>query len=187
MPSAYNTRLPTDMILDTGILQADITTPGTLETIGVSRGGLSFDPGSENHEVEYDGRRAPVMGLDRKVFMRPKITGTMLLAGEQDLRLYEFAGAGTGLVVTVKPANIFLVAGDYHKFALIFSRSGYGATSAGTVTITFPVGLVMKYSISGKDKSEAEIPIEIEARQNRDDANSTDGETLYTIVVTEPV
>lgn len=187
MPSAYNTRLPTDMILDTGILQADITTPGTLETIGVSRGGLNFDPGSENHEVEYDGRRAPVMGLDRKVFMRPKITGTMLLAGPKDLRLYEFGGTGSGNVVTVKPANVFLIAGDYHKFALIFSRSGYGATSPGTVTITFPVGLVMSYSIAGKDKDEGELAVEIEARQNRDDAGSSDGETLYTIVITDPV
>lgn len=187
MPSAYSTRLPTDMILDTGILQADLTTPGTLETIGVSRGGLKFNPGTELRNVEYDGKRANVMGLDRKVFMNPTITGTMLLAGEQDLRLYEIAGAGSGLVVTVKPANVFLVAGDYHKFALIYTRSGFGATSAGTVTITFPVGLVINYDIDGKDKSEGEIAITVEARQNRDDGGSSDGEVPYTIVVTEPV
>lgn len=189
MPSGYVARTPMDMLVDTGILKVGAVGAATA-IHGVSRGGLQFDPGTTLREAEFDGRRGPVMGLDRKSFMRPRITGTMLQLAQEDLAIFE-AGAAvvtTGVspnvihTVTPKAADAFLVSGDYRKVELVFNRSG-----GGTVTITFPVALVVKYGpVGGTDTGEAETAVEFEARQNRDDAGSTDGEVLYTIVVADP-
>jgi hypothetical protein len=187
MPSGYVDRLPTDLLVDTGILKVGAK-GGATAILGVSRGGLQFDPGNTLREVEYDGRRAPVELLDRKSFMRPRITGTMLLAAQEDFAYYEAgsttATAGTPAVHTVTPraADSLMATGDYKKVELVFNRSG-----GGTVTITFPSALFVKYGpITGTDQNEGEVAVEIEARQIRSDGSSTDGETLYTIAVADP-
>lgn len=187
MPSGYVATTPTDMLVDTGILKVG-PKAGPTAIMGVSRGGLQFDPGSTLREVEYDGRRAPVELLDRKSFMRPRITGTMLQAAQEDFAYYEpgstTASAGIPLVHTITPkaADALMVSADYKKVELVFNRSG-----GGTVTITFPSAIFVKYGpVGGTDQNEGEIAVEIEARQIRSDVGSTDGETLYTIVVADP-
>jgi hypothetical protein len=182
MSSGFVPRTVTDIILDSPILKADLTTPGTTELIGVSRGGLRFVPNKTLRNIDFDGKRAAGVGLDRIISVNPVITGSMLQVGEQDLRLLEAGSSGTGLIVTPKPLGQLFVVGDYHKFELVFDRSG-----GGFVTVTFPFGLVVSYELGSTDANEAEVPITIEARQNLLDASSSSAEVPYTITVTDPV
>lgn len=183
MPSGYVARTPTDMLVDTGILKVGAVGAATT-ILGVSRGGLQFDPGTTIREAEFDGRRSPTMGLDRKSFIRPKITGTMLQLAQEDIAIFDagasVASAGIPLVHTITPkaADAFLVEADYRKVELVYNRAG-----GGTVTIAFDRALFTKYGpITGTDANEAEIPVEIEARGNPSALTGAP----YTILVADP-
>jgi hypothetical protein len=183
-PSGYTSRLPTDVILDVGVLRVEIG--GVATVVGVSRGGLRFDPGISMKEVDYDGRRAPIVGGDRITFRRPTFAGTMLLAGPEDLRLFEPAAGGTGSApgtVTPKPAGTPFVIGEYLKnVSLTFARSG---SATATAVINFPYGLCTKYEIGSTDENEGEVPITIEARLDRADVANNDLTVPYTITYTD--
>lgn len=181
MASGYNSRTVEDIVLDTGVLKADITTPGTTEVIGVTRGGLRFIPGKTWRNVEFDGKRFKIMGLDRVTSGDPRITGTMLQIGPEDIRLFEPGSGGTGNTVTLKKAGEMLEEADYHKVELVFDRK-----NGGTFTITFPYAVFTEYEIGSTDANEGEVPITIEARQNRDDVGSSDGEVPYSFSYTDP-
>jgi hypothetical protein len=179
-PSGYMARTPTDMLIDTGVLSMLVTAVDTV--IGVSRGGLTFDPGFALKEIDYDGRRAPIVGGDRVSFRRPTISGTMLQLGPEDWRIMEPGAAGTVNVVTPKPAGLLLVIGEYvPSLTLTFSRSG-----PGTVKIKFPYALCTKYGpVGGKDEAEAEIAVTFEARLDRADVLNTDNTLPYIITISD--
>jgi urease beta subunit len=169
--SGYTATLPTDILLDTGVLMVGAA------VVGVSRGGLRFVPGHAIQEIDYDGRKAPVRGLDRIAFRRARITGTMLEASNTILRRYEPGGATPG--VTMKGQGVMLVTGDYVANLILVYRRG----QAGTATITFPYALCVRYEIGGQKDGEAEIPVEFEARQVQG-ATPDDSAVPYTIAVT---
>lgn len=177
MPSSYTATMAAEIILDTGSISADLTTPGTLELIGGTRGGFSFDPGAEIRNVEYDGKRANVAELDRITMYKPSFTGTIITANSKLIRFLHAGATGTGTTITPPEAGTMFVAAQYHKWALVFKRG-----DASTVTITFPYALVTSYTVGGQDNNEGEISVTIEARQLRSDGGSTDGEVPFTIV-----
>lgn len=181
-PSAYTSRLPTDTILDMAVLRYDVG--GTPTVVGVSRGGLKFDPGITLKEMEYDGRRSPIVGGDRVSFRRPNFSGTLLLMGPEDWRIYEPACGGTGTTpgtVTPKAAGAPFVIGEYLKtVSLTYARSG-----PGLVVVTFMYGLCTKYEVNATDQNEGEVPLTIEARLDRADGANNDGTVPYTIVITD--
>jgi hypothetical protein len=182
MSSGYNLRFPDDVLIDTAVLKTDLTTPGVIEdVVGVSRGGLRFRPGKTLRNIEYDGRRFKVAGLDRQTSGDPAFIGTMLQVGPEDLRLFEAGASGTGNSVVLKPAGQFIDVDELHGYALTFDRK-----TGGTFTITFPYGIVVDYEIGSTDNNESEVPITIEARQRRDDASSSDGEIPYAFSYTDP-
>lgn len=169
--SGYTSTLPTDVLLDTGILLVG----GAVA--GVSKGGLVFDPGIAIGEVDYDGRKAPVRGLDRITFRRPTISGTMLEASNTKLRRLDPGGATPG--VTLKGQGVLLVTGDYvANLQLTYQRG-----ASGLVTITFAYALCRRYRIVGQKDSEAEISVEFEARQVQT-STPDDAAVPYTIAVT---
>lgn len=178
--SGYNSRTPTDLLFDTGVLRMDVAAVATV--IGVSRGGLNFDPGTDLHEIEYDGRKAPIVGGDRVQFRRPTISGNMLQAGPEDLRIYEPGGSGTVNVVTPKPAGFPLVIGEYVKnLSLTFARTG-----GGLWKVTFAYALCKKYGpIGPKANDEGEIPVTFEARLDRADVLNDDSTVPYAITITD--
>src|SRR5688572_20832412 len=135
--SGYNTNTPSDILLDTGVLMMGST------VLGVSRGGLRFSPGIELREVEYDGRKAPVRGLDRIAFRRAQISGRMLEVGSANLRLFEPGGATPNITPT--PQGELLATGDYVASLKLVYRRGSG----GTCTITFAYALCVRYEIQG--------------------------------------
>lgn len=181
--TGYNSRTPTDVLIGPGVLRATIG--GVADTVvGVSRNGLAFHPGITLREMEYDGRRAAIVGGDRITFRKPTIAGTMLQAGPEDLRLFEPGGTGTGSTpgtVVPKKAGIQFVIGDYVPgVSLTLPRAG-----GGTVKYGFPYGLCTQYDVNAQPDTEGEIPVVFEARLDRADVANDDGTVPYTITVTD--
>jgi hypothetical protein len=176
--SGYNDRLPDDILVNTGVVYVGNS------PMGVSRGGLNFDPAAEMRNVEYDGKLAPVKGLDRKVYVAPVISGRMLQLGPEDIVRYDpgIVNTGPDTTFTPKDAGVFLAAGDYlTNLRLVFERSG-----GGFAQVRFPVALCVRYAIAGTDRSEGEVDCAFEAR--RDPAVQTaEGDLPYIIELLDTI
>lgn len=166
MGSGYVSRLPSDVLLDTGVLYHG----GTI--IGPSRGGLSFDPGSEMTNIPYDGKKSNKAGLDRKTFVDPVISGRLLLFAAADIARYEHDIASTtpgGNITarkTPKAAGVLFDTGDYiHDLRLVFERR-----SSGFVQVRFVYALCTRWRMTGQDRGEVEIDCEFHARNAAGDA-----------------
>src|SRR3954468_9665315 len=72
MPSGYSNQLPADCLLDSGVLLVNSVTP-----FGVSMGDLLFDPAKEWKQIEFDGKRSDIVGLDRVIGFGPTISGRL--------------------------------------------------------------------------------------------------------------
>src|SRR3990167_4668475 len=112
MSSGYTSRLPDDVLLDTGVLYVNNT------IWGATRGGIAFDPGTEWRHIGYDGEKAPRIGLDRKAYVAPKFSGRFLHFGPEDIAKFEPGSTTAGsdpatLVVTPQPAGVLLAEGEY--------------------------------------------------------------------------
>lgn len=171
--SGYTTALPTDVLLDSGVLYI-----GT-KVWGAFAGGLKFDPGVTYRNMDFDGKRSPVKGLDRVTMRMPKITGTVIQltpastatigAGIAELdpgAAINATGAYSGSTsYEPKSAGQLLVSGDYlANVRCIWQRGGATASTGSYVQVRFPSALCTKYDITAQDGSEAAIAIEIEAR-----------------------
>ena len=167
------TAVPQDILLDSGVLYLGAT------PIGVSRGGLKFDPGKVIRNIDFDGAKAPLKLLDRVTDYKAVFTGKMLQLGGSEAVQYD-AGASTTFasatavtgVVTPKKGGTAFVAGDYlANLKLVFER----ANNSGYVEIVFPNALCTKYTVTGVDMNEVEVDCTFEARLDP----SASGATLY--------
>lgn len=161
--TGYSADLPADVLLDSGVLYIGAN------IVGVSRGGLSFDPGKTYRNIPFDGQRSPVKLLDRIEKYDSKITGTMLEFGTEELPWFEPGSvndaASPVAVITPKVAGTLLVAGDYQaNVRLVFERGGSTGALPLYAAVLFPCALFTQYSVKGSDNNEAEIAITIEAR-----------------------
>lgn len=178
--SGYSATLPKDVLLDAGVLYA-ASTP-----VGASRGGLSFDPQKVIRNIEFDGKRAEILGLDRIIEMKPVISGTMIEFGQADIVFYDtgatssFANATavTG-VITPKKAGILFATGDYvTNLALVFPRAEQGM---GYIRVRFPKAKCNKYRLKGEDKSEGEVEVEFAAVLDMSVSGATKDDAPYVI------
>jgi hypothetical protein len=167
--TGYTATLPSDVLLDSGVLYAGTT------VFGAFAGGLKFDPGFTYRNVDFDGKRSPVKAIDRRMMQVPKLTGTVIQLSTTNVGQIE-AGAtvATGVTAvtaaggwtgasssyTPKRAAGLLAAGDYlSDIRAIWLRG------AGTfVQVYFKSALCTKYDITSQDGAEVAIAIEIEAR-----------------------
>lgn len=177
MPSSRTATMPADILIDSAVLKVDRGQVPVSTEIGASRGGLQFSPGMEMRSVEYDGRRAKKMGLDRVVSWDPKITGKMLQASPENLQMLE-PGHTSAIVagvdpevdtqtITPKAASTMLVVGEYLANVRLEYRRGNG----GTWAVCFPYGIVTQWALAGQDNNEAEFDITIEARGDAEDSD----------------
>lgn len=167
--TGYTATLPSDVLLDSGVLYV-----GT-SAFGAFAGGLKFDPGFTFRNIEFDGKRSPVKGIDRKMMQMPKITGTVIQLSTTNVGQIE-AGAtvATGVTAvtaaggwtgasssyTPKRAGNLLAAGDYLSDIRAIWLRGVGTF----VQVYFKSALCTKYDITSQDGAEVAIAIEIEAR-----------------------
>lgn len=164
--TGYTSSLPSDILLDSGVLYVGAT------VFGAFAGGLKFDPGVTYRNAEFDGKRSPVAGLDRVTMRMPKISGTCIQLSTANIAQIEpgaataTTGAWTGSTsYAPKAAGPQLVSGDYlSNVRLIYQRGGTTASAGSYVQVRFPSGLCTKYDITGQDGAEVAIALEIEAR-----------------------
>lgn len=168
--------LPSDVLLGTGYLFEGNT------YIGVSRGGLTFDPAVERRNVPFDNKYADLEKLDWDTGSTAVITGTFIQFVSK-IASYEpgsTSASGSGNVTTVitpNPSGELYVAGDYlTNLRYIFTR-----LSGGYAQVRFPKALCTKYSIKGTDKQEMEISATFAARLALTTAASTPGTKPYVI------
>lgn len=167
--TGYTTNLPSDILLDSGVLYVGLT-PSTV--FGAFAGGLKFDPGVTYRNADFDGKRSPVKGLDRVTMRMPKISGTCIQLSTTNVGQIEpgattaTTGAWTASTsYTPRAAGALLAAGDYlSDVRLVFQRGGTTASAGSYVQVRFPSALCTKYDLTGSDGAEVAIAIEIEAR-----------------------
>jgi hypothetical protein len=178
MSSGYTTSLPSDVLLDTGVLY---TGGGT--KVGVTRGGLKFNPNKEMRNIEFDGKRSNIEGLDRIVNHGASIEGTFIQLGLTQVPQFEAGvttttpGGNISKLHTPKAASLLFSAGDYiNNLRLVYARQG-----GGFVQVRFPKALVSHYQWSGTDKSEAEVQATFESRLGSTAAASSTDTAPYVI------
>ncbi len=176
--TGYTSALPTDVLLDSGVLYIGSS------VLGAMTGGLKFDPGTEYRAIEFDGRRSPVRGLDRKAATMPKLTGTMIQLSTTNVGQIEpgatvvASGAWTGSTsYQGKRAGSLLASGDYLTDVRAIWLRGSGAF----VQVRFPAALLTKYDMTSQDAAEIAIAIEIEARLDMTVSGANVGDMSYRI------
>lgn len=176
--TGYTSSLPTDVLLDSGVLYVGAT------VFGAFAGGLKFDPGLEYRAIEFDGKRSPVAALDRKASVMPVISGTCIQLSTTNVGQLEAgattvaSGAWTGSTsYQGKRAGSLLVSGDY----LTNVRCIWLRGSGGMVQVRFPVALCTKYDITSQDNAEIAIAIEIQARLDMTVSGANVGDMPYRI------
>lgn len=163
MASNYsNTSLPQDIIVDSGLLYLGNT------PFGVSVGGLKFDQAKKLENVEFDGKRSPIAGLDRVVDYAPKITGKFLPFGTGSVTVFDPGGSSsfgslptTGSLTPVSGSSFFGAGSYISNLRLIYQRG-----AGGFAQVRFPLALCTDYKLAGTDKKAAEVDATFEARLN---------------------
>lgn len=176
--TGYTSNLPSDVIIDSGVLYVGAT------VFGATTGGLKFDPGTEYRSVEFDGRRSPVRLLDRKAMFMPKLSGTVIQLSTTNVGQIEpgatvvASGAWTtSTSYQPKAAGLFLASGDYLTDVRAIWQRGSGAY----VQVRFPAALLTKYDVTSQDNAEVAIAIEIEARLDMSVSGTTTGTSPFRI------
>lgn len=184
MPSGYTSDLPNDTLLDVAVLSRKIDTQQV--PFGVSRGGLTFSPRKEMRNVEFDGKRSPIAGLDRITSHSAEISGTFIQFGTSQLADLEPASTatqtGTSTKITPHDASTLIPAGALiTALTLTYQRLG-----GGTASVVFPLAICREYSLQGQDNSEAEVKAAFEARLDLSGPDASTDSPPYHIVVVDP-
>lgn len=161
---AYPSTFATDILPDTGALYigANGSNPPRL---GITKGGLAFDPGRKITHVMPDGFRSPVKLLSRNTDFLAKISGKFVSAGTGNFTVLEpgiSSAAGSGnvaLIFAMQQASLFYQPGSYvTNVRLIFMR-----TDNSFFQVRFPAAICEKYKVTTKDKDIAELDVEFTA------------------------
>lgn len=167
--SGFSSTLPTDVLLDTGVLYLGTDTP-----FGVTVGGLSFDPGIQRENIDFDGKFADVATLDRTIGVQAKLSGKIIEASPTKLATLMPGSAtttsGTPPETTITPlgAGELYAIGDY----IANVRAAYRRGGGGFAIVKFPLGLITSWKVGSGSNKKAEIDIEIMARQAANAANT---------------
>ena len=161
--TGYTANLPTDVLIDSGVLYF-----GSV-VIGVTDGAPKFDPKRNYHQVNFDGKHAPVRLLDRIIHDEAVISATLMefggaASGNQLAKLEGGATVATvGAVTTTTPvaSGTFMAAGAYVvDLRLLFQRGVAGTYAA----IYMPFAICHKWDLQGMNKAEAKISCEFAGR-----------------------
>lgn len=159
------TKFPSDILYDAGIVYIGSA------AFGVTKGAPKLSHNTTFTNVGFDGKHAPIKGLDRQMHGEPVISFTMLelggaTTGNQLAKLSPGSAAVTvSTTTTVTPAKsgILVATGSYTTdFRVIWEQ---GAAGSGLYfAVHFPVGLFTKYDIAGQAGAEAQISVEVAGR-----------------------
>jgi hypothetical protein len=162
MPASLTETLPDDLVLNVAVLYhtASITAGAVSGTkVSATKGGLDFDPGKKERQVEYDGARTETEGLAYIIEYDAHIKGKIIQLGASQIALLEPGAELSGEMYTPRDADVLYEAGDYLSNVMCAWERGNG----NLFVVEFPKARVVNYKIDGKDKSEAEVPIDLKA------------------------
>lgn len=155
---------PTEAMIDAGVLYLRSPDTSTLLGIGPSRGGLTFNPGREMRNVEFDGKTTDIEGLDRVLRYNSTLTGGLIDFSRKSLGYYEpgSTSSDSGSVSRIQPiaATAFLTAGAYLKDVLWISRNQDNRIKV----IGFARALVSEYEVVGEQDNETIANVTIMAK-----------------------
>lgn len=172
MPSGFTASTPDSLALDVGVLSVDGT------PIGLSQGGLDFDPGIVDREVEFDGKRASVAEMEYRIDYNSMIKGSFITLDSTFLSYLEPGGSVAGGVTTPISCGTRYATGDYLTNVTLDMERGDGTS----FSVKFETARVIKWSLDTKDKREGLVKVEIKAFLSAADAAvSTDG-CPYTLI-----
>lgn len=166
--NAITATLPTDILLDTGIVYLD----GASTPWGVMRNVTPNLPSDwKNAADDVDGAIYPIVGLDRRTGGVATIEGELVELDAAKLGALEpgSASATVTTTTTVTPAGAgdFLASGAYHAARVAFRRG-----DGKFVIVKFAHALITMSGMTGQKNGTASAKIKIEARQDAAAANT---------------
>jgi hypothetical protein len=175
MASGYTATLPSDVLLDSGLLYIANT------LVGASRGGIKFHPNKEWRNVVFDGKRSDIVGLDRVVKFGPVLEGTLIVINATSLLLYEpgAASATVGSVTTITPAkasSLIAAASLITNLRALYPRGG-----GGFCEVAFPKAICTQWGLEGTDNEEVGVPFQFGARLDMSVGGATTDDAPYKI------
>ncbi len=161
--SGYTSTFPQEVLLNPAIV-----TIGTA-LLGVTKGGVSWDPEMTTAEIAFDGMRSKIKGLERISKRGGKLSGMLLqIASAAQVQKLELGATtatstitGVTSVITPKDAGVLFVSGDYLADVRATWETGQG--SGHYFSIHMPTAVCLKYSIKGGDNGEADVSFEFAA------------------------
>jgi hypothetical protein len=180
MPSGLTATTPDDLVLNVAVLYVGGSIVGTTASgtkFGLSKGGLDFDPGRKDREIEFDGKRAPIAQLEYPIDYDARIKGKIIQFGSEQIAYLEPGATLNGDEYTPKSADTLYAEGDYLEDVMAVWVRGNG----GLFVVKFPVARVVMYKVDSKDKQEAEISIDLKAFLALDVAVADTSAAPYTI------
>ena len=161
------TNFPQDTIYEAGVVYIGA------DPIGVTVGGIKWNPGKSYMQPGFDGKQASYAEMDRPIYGESTISFMMQeigdsTTGNQIAKLEpgaSTASAGTPPVETITPkaGGGFLATGDYAtNVRLLFERGAQG--SGKYVAVLFPKALCTKYDVSTQPGKEGQVSVEFSAR-----------------------
>src|SRR5688572_5276840 len=134
---------PEEYAVDAGVLKVGGTTVG----IGATVGGLTFEPGKEYRNVEFDGKTTDIAENDRVISYNSTISGDMLELSSAALMRYEPGASSDGSsgtnTITPIDATVFLAQGDYLTDVYFVLRR----SDNKTIRVRFAKALIQRYSM----------------------------------------
>ncbi len=173
MPSGFTSTTPESLALNVGVLKVN----GVV--IGLSDGGLDFDPGRVDLQIPFDGARAPVAEMEYPVDYKSKISGTFITPSATFLQQLEPGGTLSGSVITAITCGTRYATGDYLENVEFITGRGDGSN----LTVTFATARFTKYTFDSKDKNALKIKCEIMAYLSKAAAAVSTDTCPYTITV----
>lgn len=167
MLTGYTANLPTDTLLNAGVLY--YSKSGVATKLGVTESAPDFDPGVEWSDIEFDGKRCRLKGLSRKTAFKPILKGTCKEIGPGasggQIALLEPGsseaapdGSGTKLITPFHAGALLDTSFYVSNLRWILERA-----SGGYAAIYFPIALCYKWALKGTDKKEGVVSFEFEA------------------------
>lgn len=167
--SGVNPNTPHNLVLDCGILYKNIDIAalraGTgvaaalagATVLGATRGGATFTTNKESRQVEVDGLRFPIKGLERIDMFRPELTCTLIELTQANLQLLMGAHTTTALPnswAEIVP-DIEIDESDYiDNIALLATHSG---SADELIVVLENVLMVEGMELPFEDKNELAI------------------------------
>lgn len=186
---------PKDVVFNAGVIMAG-STPAVK---GTTMGGIKFDPGKEIRQLGYDGQAADVVGGDRIVRWKPKLSFTLQELGDSttgnQLALIEAGSTQSDIghqstskgrirLLTPKAAGVLFVVGDYIANLIgVFEIGGAGIYQYARIQMDY--ALCTKYDVQTSDSAEGKINVEVEARLSASDAVNSPGKCPYVLELSE--